>query len=284
LEITQLTESDFPAAGQVLDIAYEGTNLVNALVKNFSVQPDGWFCAKNNGQLVGIVGAANYGHSASIGMVAVHPLAQNRGVGSRLMKRLMTRITEEWHCTSAFLDATPVGIPLYKSVGFVEMGKTFQLERSALNTTILPSATAIRLLAATDQPGILELDRSIIGGNRRVVFDMLWRNYPDRTFVAQDEQGAITGYIVAQTRLIGPWMALTPQIAELLLIKAQTPSFAVTPAVNTPDSNQDALSILDRHGFTIHRTTHHMIFDASGTSIDHRDLSRLFGQVSFMFG
>ena len=90
-----------------------------------------------------------------------------------------------------------------------------------------------------------------------------------------------TGYIVAQPRLIGPWMALTPQIVEQLLIKVKTLSFAVTPAVNTPGSNRDALSILDRHGFTIHRTTHHMIFAALGTSSDQRDLFPSFRPGEF---
>ena len=281
MEIAELTESDFPVAGQVLDMAYDGTNLVNALVKNFSVQPDGWFCARQDGQLVGLVGAAHYGHSASIGMVAIHPQAQKQGIGSRLMKRLMVHITEDWRCTSAFLDATPVGITLYKSVGFVETGKTLQLEKGSPAVNTLPSSTRIRSLAAMDLPGILALDQSVIGGNRQAVFEMLWRNYPSRTFIAENEHGAITGYVVAQSRLIGPWVALTPQIAEQLLEKAQTLNFDSTATVNTPDENLAALSILDRQGFTVHRVTHHMLF---GNPMDQRDLSRLYGQASFMFG
>ena len=57
ITIERLVEADFETAGIVLDTAYQNSGSVDRLRINFSTQPDGWFCAKLNDELVGVVGA-----------------------------------------------------------------------------------------------------------------------------------------------------------------------------------------------------------------------------------
>jgi len=55
-----------------------------------ALQPDGWLVAVAQGRPVGMVGAVDYGPFAWVGLMAVHAEAQQRGIGSALLQRLLT--------------------------------------------------------------------------------------------------------------------------------------------------------------------------------------------------
>jgi hypothetical protein len=92
-------------------------------------------------------------------------------------------------------------------------------------------------------------DAGRFGARRSEVLTSYYQAFPDRTFVARNSQGIITGYIIAQNRRLGPWLADTPEIAESLLQQALHLAFSPSPMVIIPEYNQAARSLLTRVGF-----------------------------------
>src|SRR5512139_2473172 len=116
--IAHLSAADVPEAGEVLDAAFGRAGMILGLSRVFALQGDGWFCARRDGRIIGVVGAYDYGPVASIGMMAVHPSAQRQGVALRLMTELAADLDARG-CPLSFLDASAVGQPLYPKLGFV---------------------------------------------------------------------------------------------------------------------------------------------------------------------
>lgn len=279
IKISTLTEADFGAAGVVLDAAYDGIGLTNKLKNNFVLQPDGWFCAWLDEQIVGVGGAIDYGAFASIGMIAVHPTAQRRGIGLKLMQHLIGWLDSR-QCPISFLDATIMGAPLYEQLGFVDDGRTLRLERLQ-HTPTVPPYVGVRKLDARDLAAVIAFDTPIFGAERSRVLKATYNKHPDRAFVAQNNSGAITGYLFAQTLTIGPWSAQTPQIAERLLQAALSLAYNDLPAVILPASNTECKALVERYGFMPDRNLRHM---RRGGTADPRNCSQLYGLTGFALG
>ena len=79
--------------------------------------------AKRGGKLVGTTIGWRFGEDmASIGMVIVSPTAQGQGIGRKLMDEMISRLGNR----SIVLNATEVGLPLYRKLAFVETGRICQ--------------------------------------------------------------------------------------------------------------------------------------------------------------
>jgi predicted N-acetyltransferase YhbS len=79
--------------------------------------------AECNGAVVGSIMAWHFGIDfATIGMVIVSPALQGRGLGRRLMDEMMARLEGR----SIVLNATDEGLPLYRKLGFIEIGTIYQ--------------------------------------------------------------------------------------------------------------------------------------------------------------
>ncbi|MGH7959720.1 MAG: GNAT family N-acetyltransferase, partial [Opitutaceae bacterium] len=82
--------------------------------------PDGCFVAEVRGKPAGTATTIHYGRRFGwIGMVLVHPDYRRFGLGTRLLKRAITRLQQcEVRCIK--LDATPMGKKVYVPLGFVD--------------------------------------------------------------------------------------------------------------------------------------------------------------------
>lgn len=109
----------------------------------------------------------------------------------------------------------------------------------------------------------------------------LLEEFLDRSFVSTDGQGRITGYIFAQSRRIGPWLAMQPADAEALLAEVLALPFASPPELIAPQSNAAARPMLERHGFLYRRSTRHM--RRGGEGLLSRRAS-IYGYASFALG
>jgi len=277
LTVRAVTEADFEAVGVVLDAAYHGSGLISGLRANFALQPDGWFCADRKDEIVGLVGAIDYGRFASIGMVGVHPNAQRQGIALKLMQHLLGWLDAR-RCPVTILDATDAGAPLYEKLGFLDNGRALRLKRAGH----VPGqflASSVDNLEVMDVPALLDYDMPIFGADRSRVFEMLRYKYPDRAFIIRDPAGQIGGYLFAQARLIGPWVAETPEIAEHLLQAALSLAYEGDPGVIIPSLNEYGYTLLTRYGFGPDRDLRHMW---RGSTLDPRDRLRTYGQASFM--
>jgi predicted N-acetyltransferase YhbS len=278
--IRPLDESEFEAADRVLRAAFEReTSFLPLLRMTKSIEPEGLWCAVDKGQIVGTVSEVDYGQIAYIGLMAVAPGQQRRGIARRLVEHVLG-ILDDRKCPTVLLDATAQGAPLYASLGFVDDHTAFAFERVATIETFSP-ARSVRPAADEDLPAICDFDRPIFGADRSRLLSVLWSEHRTRCLVAHDGQGRVSGYLFARDPVLGPWAALDPAAAGALLSAALTLPFQNSPQVLVPRSNALAVELLGRFDFVERRQLRHM---RRGGKKSPGIARRLYGQSSFGHG
>jgi len=158
-------------------------------------------------------GALFYDTFTRIGLMAVFPEIQHQGIGVAIMQQLL-----EWSAnrgaTTVLLDATPAGVPLYAKLGFITDDSACVYIQRRSSTLVDTRAISTKQLELDELPEVVMYDAERFGAQRARVLTSYYQAFPDRAFVALNDQGIITGYIIAQARRLGPWLADTPEIAE----------------------------------------------------------------------
>jgi predicted N-acetyltransferase YhbS len=278
--IRLLTEADLEAADDILKAAFGSSESAQVDLRRYlTLQHDGWPCATVAGIDAGLVGAIDYGRFAYIGMMAVHPALQSRGLGRALMERLLAWL-EARGVPLVLLDATDTGRPLYATLGFLEHDQACLYEQQEPRRPA-PQVAQSRPLRPQDLPAVVAFDAPIFGAERGAVIRAYLADFPARGFVVHDEAGQLSGYLCAQSRRIGPWDARRAEDAEALLQAALSLSYAGPPRVVAPQRNAAAANLLTRYGFHLVRATQHMRWGGAGLPGQRE---RLYGQVSFAIG
>jgi GNAT superfamily N-acetyltransferase len=303
LTIRTLTQADLDAADTVLMPAYAVPSRKAELRRYLALQPGGWLLATLDGAPAGVVGATNFGAFAYIGLMAVHPQAQRRGIGRALMEQLLARV-DAWGCPMALLDASDAGFPLYQALGFVVddtvdvwVGATAEAHaRQAPGTAATGAAgIAVCALALDDLPALASYDADRFGADRGAVLasylghsrglrQVRGEDGRGHAFAAFGASGAMAGFLFAHaTRgdMLGPWMADGPDAAEALLLAALSLPYGGALYVQAPTANVDGRRLLERHGFQIGGTLRHMR-RGGAPQLDRR--ASIYGQASFAIG
>jgi len=280
LSLQSLTEGDLDAADRVLMGAFRSPSRRAELALYMSLQPDGWLLANLDGAPVGLGGVTSYGAFAYLGLMAVDPAMQRRGIGQALVEALVAR-AHELGSAMILLDASDAGAPLYARLGFVEDDRARVYTRETTISVESTAGQAVRLLAQDDLPALVAFDAPYFGAARASVLRMCVQRYAERSFATRDEAGAINGYLIAFEERIGPWLATTPEVAETLLACALTLPFATPLSIIVPALNSDATTLLERSGFTSRRDLRHMRYGGA-PALERR--FHLYGQASFAIG
>src|SRR5215210_5851722 len=159
ISIHTLTAADLDRADVIQQAAYGGGSRKDRLQLYLSLQPEGWLLATLDGEPAGIAGGTNYGTVGHIGLVAVDPSKQRRGVALALMEHLLAWFAEQ-SCSLIQLDANDAGTPLYRKLGFVEDEKTLGFTQDDCALRPAQSERVSRLLAA-DIPALATFDTPI---------------------------------------------------------------------------------------------------------------------------
>jgi predicted N-acetyltransferase YhbS len=280
LSIRLMTEADFKQADVVLRAAFGTPDSRLADLRRYSgLQPDGWFVAEVDGELAGTVGAVIFGSFAYIGLMAVAPSMQRRGIARALMQQVLAWIAAHG-CATALLDASQSGAPLYSSLGFAPAGQAFVFQRDPI-TRLENLPLQVGQLGAEDIPALVEFDMPIYGASRAGLFRRFLAEFRDRAFVTRDEGGRVTGFVIAQQRRIGPWVANNAGDADALLQAALTFDYDGAASVLMPSPNTSASGFPERYGFRFLRTQLHMW---RGQAYPVRQRAMIYGQASFMVG
>jgi GNAT superfamily N-acetyltransferase len=283
VEIVKIRPEDIPACGIVMDAAYGGGGLTERLIHNRKFQPENWFMARDTSQddqIVGAAGAMNYGPFASIGMVAVHPDHQRRGIGTAIMAHLLD-VLETQGCPVSILDATTMGAPIYAKLGFIEEGRTYRFSHLNHTPTRAPLPAGVRRARPEELGDIIAWDARYFGATRPQIYHDQEERTPGRIFVAHDPRGSISGVLCVQDTLIGPWVAADVESAEKLLQAALTLDYLEEPRVIFPAANPETVPLLRRYGFEQVRDIRHM---RRGGERDPREIAHYYAQTSFMLG
>src|SRR4029079_10426088 len=122
------------------------------------------------------------------------------------------QVAEELGCTAIRLDATPLGQPLYESLGFV---RQYELTRYAGDGVecLSPYSTrqVVRIGGSDEYAAILALDASATGANRDKFLRRLFTEEPGEVRVTETS-GRIDGYLTV--RRGSDAIQLGPCIAE----------------------------------------------------------------------
>jgi GNAT superfamily N-acetyltransferase len=280
IAIRSFTVDEIPTANAILSAAYTGPTDRSSRVRRYlGLQPDGWILASVDGRPAGVAGAIVYGPLAYIGLVGVLPEFQRRGVARAMMEHVLGLLRERG-CEVVLLDASPVGAPLYEKLGFVDDAKTLLFAHD--DCAMRPQRSErVSLMQSGDIPALATFDTPIFGADRTAVFASYLVDYPDRSFVARDAEGQVSGFAFAQADTIGPWAARTPEDAEALLAETLPLTYEGSPGVIVPSVNPHAASLLMRYGFSPRRSLRHMRYGGNGP-LGQREL--LYGQASMAIG
>ena len=162
LKVRQMTAGDIPAATKI--VRQVGWRQITANWQTYlELTPDGCFAAELDSKLVGTAIAINYkGKFSWIGMVAVIPEMQQRGIGKLLMQTCLDFLKSS---ETVKLDASPAGKPMYGRLGFKPEYEIIRMVRE-------PECT----LSFTYPPGLRKIrrgrpapDRGIRCGNLRLL-------------------------------------------------------------------------------------------------------------------
>lgn len=215
-----MTAEDLPLGMRLKSQA--GWNQTEADWRRFrAMQPDGCLVAELDGVAVGTTVMTAFDVVAWISMVLVEKDVRGRGVGKALMNHAM-QVAEELGCSTIRLDATPLGRPLYESLGFVPR---YELTRYAglagpVGLPPLPTSHVVRIAHSSDIPGILTLDDSATGTQRGKFLSRLFSEEPAAVRVCE-HHGLIAGFLTtrrgSEAVQLGPCIAETDDAGSALL-------------------------------------------------------------------
>jgi predicted N-acetyltransferase YhbS len=281
ISIRRLVESDIGRADEILNLAFNTTDSrVPELRRYLKLEPTVWLVATANEVPVGTVAAIDYGPFAYVGMMAVHPTAQHQGIGVRLLESLLDTL-DNHRIPMLRLDASPTGALLYPRYGFVDGDKSYIFQCAGHGPAgSLPAN--IHPLTVQELQALTDFDTPFFGANRGRVLKALIGQAPERALATRDGTGHISGYLIAQSQRLGPWVARSPDDAQALLQAALSLPFTAAPKITVPSSNTRAIDLLAEFGFQLLDDTHrHM--RRGGTHFPG-DRSKIYGQASFALG
>lgn len=279
ITLRPLTEADFFVADPIVMAAYSSqASMLPDLRRYLWAQPDGWFMAYLNGEPVGLGGAVLYDRFARIGLMSVHPDVQGQGIGTALMCHLLSWI-EGHGCEVTLLDARAGAVSLYRKFGFVEDTQAIVYTQQSVPNQPLVEEPA--RFFEHDLPAVASYDEQRFGAARSRVLANYLAESPQPAYLTRNEQGAISGYLIAQERRLGPWLADTADVAEQLLLQALSLPLARPLQVLSFAEHQEAPALLTRWGFSPSRTLQRM--RRGGTAMIH-NTRWIYGISSFMLG
>ncbi len=168
------------------------------------------FVVLDGERLIGTAFACPQGDFTTIGLVIVSDDYQGKGIGRKLMEHAL----EACQSSTAILNATVAGAPLYASQGFVEFGRVQQHQGQAHAPQPRPlgDGEECRPLRAADQARVVELANAGSGLDRHAVLNELWADIEQAVGIERD--GQLRAF--ALLRPFGRGRCLGPLIAENL--------------------------------------------------------------------
>lgn len=184
--------------------------------------PEYCFAAVHRGQVVGTVTAYRYSDAlAWIGMMIVRDSHRGRGIGRELMQTVLQSLLKSGTETIK-LDATPMGLSLYRALGFEREGIVCRFERVSLGPIDRRSSPDARLQGWRTK--LAMFDKEQFGADRHSLLERLietGRAPPVATTRDGDGQGPLNGYGCTRSGVhadyCGPIVATDDIIAARIL-------------------------------------------------------------------
>jgi GNAT superfamily N-acetyltransferase len=215
-------------------------------------EPDGCFVLEGaDGAIYATVTTTVYEERlAWVGMMLVDTACRRRGYARTLLSHALEYLEQTRGVQTVALDATPLGMPLYESLGFVAAYTLTRYEGMAAGEW---TDTEVLRLEAVDLSRVAALDRDGLGADR---LQLLQSFLQDEDVVCywlpEEAEGGVHGYVCARpgarTAYIGPLVAADGEVAERLLGGALLPFSGVPVAIDVPDGNTVGRNLMECYG------------------------------------
>jgi GNAT superfamily N-acetyltransferase len=232
--------------------AQAGWNQLEAdWLRFLALQPDGAFVAELDGVPAGTAMTCIFGPVAWVAMVLVEAGLRGRGLGRALMERAL-EFLDRSGVRTARLDATPLGQPLYETLGFFPEYTLTRFEGTAPRAEAPP---AVRPLSPEHWSDLLRLDRAVTGTDRQRLLVRLFEENPGEARVVEGPTG-LEGYLLARpgarAHYLGPCVA-RGEAGPLLLADAWCRHSGEVVFLDVPDGNSLACALARGVGLTPQR-------------------------------
>lgn len=214
LQIKALREVDLAAALELED-RERWNQTVTDWKRLLKLNPQGCFAAFHGEQLIGTVTTITYGQDlAWIGMLLVAREYRGKGIGKELMNAAL-EFCHRMAIATVRLDATPAGLPLYESLGFLAEDKIERWQGTASPATPYKPDSRWKT-----PPALYELDaRAFYASRTKLLDSLIERRCAEPALHMRD--GELAGYALARrggrASYIGPLVAIDAEAAEVLL-------------------------------------------------------------------
>ena len=279
-----LTWLDMNEVDLVLKAAFKTSySRMDNLRRYLDIQPSLALVGKEGDEIIAFGATRDYGPFAYIGLMAALPSVQRRGAGRLILEQILSWLSAR-QCATVLLDASPPGVHLYETHEFVHIDLTLVFVHPGTNATRTNSSTSTKefhLGSPSEFGEIVSFDTPFFGADRGSLLYSYFEDDPNRFLVSRDAKGRIDGFLTAQQRNIGPWVANDPKVAEKLLIRALEFNFEEPATVYVSGSNKDCIRLLERKGFQFHRTMRHM---CKGKPLHRARATAICGEATAGFG
>jgi len=249
--IRPMTAQDLPLAMRLK--SQVGWNQTREDLERFLfLEPAGCLIGELAGVPVAMAAAFVFERVGWIAMILVAAEARGRGVGTAMTRRALQYL-ESRGVRSIRLDATPLGRPIYRKLGFLPEYDLARFVGVADHHAFDPR---VGPLMPGDVDRLLQFDRHVTATDRGRFLRRLYEESP-RAFRVVREQGTIVGYLTSRAgsngRHIGPGIACNTPAGSALLDDVSTRYAGKPIVIDIPSQNRAAIARAINHGLTVQR-------------------------------
>jgi len=205
--------------------------------------------------------------SAWLAHVIVHPDFRNQGIGQKLTEALINRLDSE-KIKTVYLDATDMGFPVYRKIGFEVETEYIHLDGELINKNLKDSNSVVPFLDEY-RDAILQLDRQTSGENR----DLILNDHLKSSLIYLKEgivRGVYFPHFFEQAIIANDPEAGT----ELMKLRMR-----VKNKFRFPVENQSGINFLLQHNYQKIRTSRKMILGLKREYFGEYNYNRISGGI-----
>ncbi len=240
--------------------------------------PDGCFVAVAGPEPVGMVTTTCFGPSGWVGNLIVEPDFRSYGIGRALMERALEFLQGKG-TTTVRLEADPPGVPLYRTLGFVDEFESCRLTLPPSQPGPPLDGTAGEAMTLADLDEVAELDSEIVGPNRRRFLELKLAA-AELALVGRRDRRIVASLLASPTNRglrISPCVARESAEARSLVAAAVEAASGRPVLIGLPARNTAGLEMLAGMGFEQGASSRRM---RRGPPVDAGDPTRVFGIAS----
>ncbi|WP_236974571.1 GNAT family N-acetyltransferase [Membranihabitans maritimus] len=250
IQLRNIDESDLGFCGELVKQAGWNQN-ENDWRRMLRLDPEGCFLGEIKGRKVASAVFTRFENVVWISMVLVHKDYRRQGIGRKMFERIMGKL-KSIGVKTVRLDATEMGVNLYKKFGFRE---EYNLTRFVREPIVPKKALSKRLYELSDLKEIREctvIDEKITATNRENLFQILCEDRSAKYCGNFSSNGKMEGYVVIRDGRngvqIGPCVALSSK-GEILLDTAMNAVGDRKIIVDIPEKHPQAVNWALNNGF-----------------------------------